>query len=171
MVTNPLEIIKVRLQTAGEIKGGHQIKAREIIRDLGITNLYKGVKACLVRDTTFAAIYFSTYARLKKIFANETGYNHPLSLLAAGICAGIPAAALATPADVVKTRIQVKPRAGQTSYDGIIDAVRKIFKEEGAVAFSKGAIGRICRSSPQLGITLFIYELLQRSFYIDFGGR
>ncbi|KAI4460065.1 mitochondrial 2-oxodicarboxylate carrier 1-related [Holotrichia oblita] len=171
MVTNPLEIIKVRLQTAGETKGGHKIKAREIIRDLGITNLYKGVRACLVRDTTFAAIYFSSYARLKKFFANESGYNHPLSLLAAGTCAGVPAAALATPADVVKTRIQVIPRAGQTSYNGVIDTVRKILKEEGPIAFTKGSLGRICRSSPQLGITLFIYELLQRFFYVDFGGR
>lgn len=29
-------------------------------------------------------------------------YNHPLSLLAAGALAGIPAASLVTPADVIK---------------------------------------------------------------------
>ena len=28
----------------------------------------------------------------------------------------------------------------------------------------------MCRSSPQFGITLVTYELLQRMFYIDFGG-
>ena len=28
-----------------------------------------------------------------------------------------------------------------------------------------------CRSSPQFGVTLVMYEMLQRTFYIDFGGR
>jgi len=30
---------------------------------------------------------------------------------------------------------------------------------------------RVCRSSPQFGVTLFTYELLQRLFYVDFGGN
>ena len=29
----------------------------------------------------------------------------------------------------------------------------------------------MCRSSPQFGVTLVMYELLQRTFYVDFGGR
>lgn len=33
------------------------------------------------------------------------------------------------------------------------------------------AIARVCRSSPQFGVTLFTYELLQRLFYVDFGGN
>lgn len=33
---------------------------------------------------------------------------------------GIPAAYLVTPADVIKTRLQVAARAGQTTYTGVI---------------------------------------------------
>lgn len=54
---------------------------------------------------------------------------------------GVPAASLTTPADVIKTRLQVAARAGQTTYSGVFDAARKIFKEEGGKAFWKGAPG------------------------------
>lgn len=42
--------------------------------------------------------------------------------------------------------------------------------EEGPKAFWKGTVARVCRSSPQFGVTLVTYELLQRTFYVDFGG-
>merc|ERR1712025_1426236 len=51
-----------------------------------------------------------------------------------------------------------------------MDATRKIYAEEGFRAFWKGAIARMCRSSPQFGVTLVTYELLQRVFFVDFGG-
>jgi len=55
--------------------------------------------------------------------------------------AGAPAASLTTPADVIKTRLQVVARKGQTTYSGLIDCARKIFREEGFQAFWKGAPG------------------------------
>lgn len=42
--------------------------------------------------------------------------------------------------------------------------------EEGWKAFWKGTGARVFRSSPQFGVTLMVYELLQRLFYVDFGG-
>jgi solute carrier family 25 aspartate/glutamate transporter 12/13 len=36
---------------------------------------------------------------------------------------------------------QVVARAGQTTYSGVIDAAKKIYKEEGLRAFWKGATG------------------------------
>ena len=50
----------------------------------------------------------------------------------------MPAASLVTPADVIKTRLQVVAREGQTSYNGLLDATRKIYAEEGFRAFYKG---------------------------------
>lgn len=168
--TNPLEIVKIRLQVAGEIATGAKIRAWTVVKDLGLFGLYKGAKACLLRDIPFSAIYFPTYAHVKAKMADENGYNHPLTLLAAGAIAGVPAASLVTPADVIKTRLQVVARAGQTTYSGLTDAAIKIYKEEGARAFWKGSVARVFRSSPQFGVTLVTYEVLQRLFYIDFGG-
>lgn len=172
--TNPLEIVKIRLQVQGEvakISGVQRPGAVSIVRSLGLVGLYKGASACLLRDIPFSMIYFTVYSHLKKDIFGE-GKNEkklgPLELLVAGAGAGMPAAYFVTPADVIKTRLQVDARAGQQTYHGIIDAFRKIFRDEGAKAFFKGGPARVVRSSPQFGVTLLAYELLQRVFKIDF---
>ncbi|ELU00422.1 hypothetical protein CAPTEDRAFT_169511 [Capitella teleta] len=172
MFTNPLEIVKIRLQVAGEVVTQRRIGAFHVVKDLGLFGLYKGSRACFARDIPFSAIYFSLYAHLKKMTADEHGYNNPWSLLVAATLSGAPAAALTTPFDVIKTRLQVVAREGQTKYTGtMLDCARKIWAEEGGRAFWKGAPARVFRSSPQFGVTLVTYELLQRFFYVDFGGR
>merc|ERR1719369_185055 len=170
MFTNPLEIVKIRLQVAGEIASGERVSAWGVVKELGFFGLYKGSRACFLRDIPFSMIFFPSYAHFKPMLADANGYNSPGSLLLAAAMAGCPAASLVTPADVIKTRLQVVARAGQTTYSGTLDAARKIYAEEGFRAFWKGAIARMCRSSPQFGVTLVTYELLQRFFYIDFGG-
>ncbi|XP_043073729.1 calcium-binding mitochondrial carrier protein Aralar2 isoform X4 [Puntigrus tetrazona] len=169
--TNPLEIVKIRLQVAGEITTGPRVSALSVIRDLGFFGLYKGAKACFLRDIPFSAIYFPCYAHTKAALTDEDGRVGPGRLLLAGALAGMPAASLVTPADVIKTRLQVAARAGQTTYNGLIDCFWKILQEEGPRAFWKGAGARVFRSSPQFGVTLVTYELLQRWFYVDFGGQ
>ncbi|XP_030203429.1 calcium-binding mitochondrial carrier protein Aralar2 [Gadus morhua] len=169
--TNPVEIVKIRLQVAGEITTGPRVSAVSVVRELGFLGLYKGAKACFLRDIPFSAIYFPCYAHLKTHFSQEDGTIGPAKMLLAGALAGMPAASLVTPADVIKTRLQVAARAGQTTYSGMTDCFWKILHEEGARAFWKGAGARVFRSSPQFGVTLVTYELLQRWFYVDFGGQ
>ncbi|KAL1928418.1 hypothetical protein VTP01DRAFT_2774 [Rhizomucor pusillus] len=167
--TNPLEIVKIRLQVQGEQAKNSGVPRRSalwIVKNLGIVGLYKGASACLLRDVPFSAIYFPAYAHLKKDLFHE-GPDHKLTiseLLMAGAIAGMPAAYFTTPADVIKTRLQVEARKGQTTYNGIADAATKIMREEGFKAFFKGGPARIFRSSPQFGVTLTVYEILHQLF-------
>lgn len=133
-----------------------------IIRNLGLVGLYKGASACLLRDVPFSAIYFPTYAHLKKDMFGEGPQKKlgVLQLLTAGAIAGMPAAYLTTPCDVIKTRLQVEARKGESSYTGLRDCAVKVYKEEGFKAFFKGGPARILRSSPQFGFTLAAYEVL-----------
>ncbi|KAI7831909.1 mitochondrial carrier domain-containing protein, partial [Kickxella alabastrina] len=169
--TNPLEIVKIRLQIQGEIlkdaAGVITPIARHgavtIVKELGLVGLYKGASACLLRDVPFSAIYFSCYSHLKKdVFREGERQLGVVDLLLAGAIAGMPAAYLTTPADVIKTRLQVVAKKGETAYNGLFDAARKIYKEEGFKAFFKGGPARILRSSPQFGTTLMCYELIHR---------
>jgi solute carrier family 25 aspartate/glutamate transporter 12/13 len=165
--TNPLEIVKIRLQIQGELAkmgDGPKRSAMWIVRNLGLFGLYKGAVACLLRDVPFSAIYFPSYAHLKKDYFKE-GPENPLGvgrLLMAGAIAGIPAAYLTTPFDVIKTRLQAESRRGQTQYTGVRHAAATIFREEGFSAFFKGGPARIFRSSPQFGCTLAAYEVLHK---------
>ncbi|KAG6873212.1 hypothetical protein C0995_001566 [Termitomyces sp. Mi166 len=152
---------------AARVEGAVPRGAIHIIRQLGVFGLYKGASACLLRDIPFSAIYFPAYWHLKKDLFQE-GYNGKQlsfyeTLAAAGI-AGMPAAYLTTPADVVKTRLQVEARQGQTNYKGLRDAFVRIYKEEGFRALFKGGPARIVRSSPQFGFTLLGYETLKTYF-------
>ncbi|KAI8952475.1 mitochondrial carrier domain-containing protein [Xylaria longipes] len=165
--TNPLEIVKIRLQVQGEmVKATEDAQKRSamwIVKNLGLKGLYKGASACLLRDVPFSAIYFPTYSHLKKDLFGESPTKKlgVVQLLTAGAIAGMPAAYLTTPCDVIKTRLQVEARKGDTNYTGLRHAAQTILKEEGFKAFFKGGPARILRSSPQFGFTLAAYEVLQ----------
>jgi solute carrier family 25 (mitochondrial aspartate/glutamate transporter), member 12/13 len=213
--TNPVEIVKIRLQTAALLEAsepGVRRTGLSIVRDLGFRGLYKGASACFLRDIPFSAIYFPCYATCKTLLSTtneKTGKTELTAnrVLISGALAGIPAAYLCklllllspslclslsqqlhliaftpthihththtnvgTPADVIKTRLQAEAAAGgknARAYKGIGDAFTTILKEEGPTAFFKGGVARVCRSSPQFGVTLFTYELLHRFLGIE----
>lgn len=148
---------------AKTLDGAPKRSAMWIVRNLGLVGLYKGASACLLRDVPFSAIYFPTYAHLKRDFFGESPTKKlgVLQLLTAGAIAGMPAAYLTTPCDVIKTRLQVEARKGEAQYTGLRHAAKTIWKEEGFTAFFKGGPARIFRSSPQFGFTLAAYEVLQ----------
>ncbi|KAJ7631241.1 mitochondrial carrier domain-containing protein [Roridomyces roridus] len=162
--TNPLEIVKIRLQIQGEAakaEGFAPKGAVHIIRQLGVLGLYKGASACLLRDIPFSAIYFPTYGHLKRDLFHE-GYNgKQLSFIELLASAGIAA-------DVVKTRLQVEARKGQTHYKGLQDAFVQICRPRGGVrALFKGGPARVIRSSPQFAFTLMSYEMFKKMYPWD----
>ncbi|KAK6463662.1 mitochondrial aspartate/glutamate carrier protein Aralar/Citrin [Scheffersomyces coipomensis] len=176
--TNPLEIVKIRLQMQGKAKTvvgeipHKQLTASSIIKQLGLKGLYKGASACLLRDVPFSAIYFPTYANLKKYMfgfdpnssSSKSKRLNTWQLLVSGALAGAPSAFFTTPADVIKTRLQVESKTHDIKYRGIVHAGKVILMEEGLGAFFKGSLARVFRSSPQFGFTLASYELLQNLF-------
>jgi solute carrier family 25 aspartate/glutamate transporter 12/13 len=53
--------------------------AIHIVRSLGLLGLYRGASACLLRDIPFSAIYFPSYAHLKKDVFKEGHHGKQLS--------------------------------------------------------------------------------------------
>lgn len=143
------------------------VSRNEVSLAISHADVRSAIQYSLLRDVPFSAIYFTAYAHLKKDIFREGENGKKLSfmetLTAAGI-AGMPAAYLTTPADVIKTRLQSEAKKGHTTYTGNIDAFTKIVAEEGPRAMFKGGLARVLRSSPQFGVTLVAYETLQTAF-------
>jgi Ca2+-binding EF-hand superfamily protein/CRP-like cAMP-binding protein len=179
LVTNPLEVAKIRMQMQGETArlfrekgfpvpkglGLNYMTFSQVTADLGLSGLYKGAAACLLRDIPFGAIYFPTYAACLEYLVNRQdtpGHASAANILVAGTVAAIPASFLTTPMDFVKTRLQVVPRPGETVYTSIDDCIRSVYKTEGLTAFFRGSLFRVCRIAPQFGISLLGYEKLSQ---------
>jgi solute carrier family 25 aspartate/glutamate transporter 12/13 len=171
LVTNPMEMIKIRLQMEGETsrllhaKGltpPSALTMTSVCRDLGFPGVYRGASACLLRDIPFTAMYFPSYTAIKNLLVEQRANGLPTStdLLLAGTLAGVPAAFLTTPADVIKTRLQVTPRPGEAMYTGIRDCAQKIYVQEGLPGLFRGSAVRVVRIAPQFGISLLAYEKL-----------
>lgn len=176
-VTAPMEMMKIYGQDAGRIhamnnaaaaNGGAVVSTRfpiaAFLRQYGITGFYRGLGATLLRDIPFSMIYFPLFATLNRtalaLYAlDQDQPNIPfVHTLVCGVAAGGTAAALVNPADIIKTRLQsIHP--GSRKYDGIVDCARRIYKEEGARAFMRGAQARAIAIAPLFGIAQSVYCL------------
>lgn len=64
--TNPLEIVKIRLQVAGEITTGPRVSALNVVRDLGFFGLYKVGRHLCGTETPAAATSVNCCTRAGK---------------------------------------------------------------------------------------------------------
>lgn len=174
IVTTPMELLKIQLQDAGRVSAqsvsgspavirtsATQI-AMQLIRERGVVGLYRGVGATMLRDVTFSVIYFPLFAHLNARGPKRPGSNESVfwASFLSGCGAGSVAAFAVNPLDVVKTRLQVLKRAaGESSYSGVLDAIRQIYSKEGPLAFFKGAGCRMIVIAPLFGIAQTVYFL------------
>jgi solute carrier family 25 (mitochondrial aspartate/glutamate transporter), member 12/13 len=161
----PQEIVKIRLQMQG-MPGVPQQGLAEIVRELGVRGLYKGVDATALREVPFCVIYYTCYNWCKKqapfIPRDPTsGLATNSGVFASGVIAGMLAAGLDTPADCIKTRLQ----NGQVQYKGIVDCAVRTWQADGYRPFLAGVLPRMLICGPKYGTILFVYEFLQRNLF------
>uniref|UniRef100_A0A665UDS8 Mitochondrial glutamate carrier 2 n=1 Tax=Echeneis naucrates TaxID=173247 RepID=A0A665UDS8_ECHNA len=133
---------------------------RELLRTKGVTGLYRGLGATLMRDIPFSVVYFPLFAHLHQLgqHSSEDPSVPFYWSFTSGCLAGSIAAVVVSPCDVVKTRLQsLKKGANEETYNGVVDCVRKILRKEGPGAFLKGASCRALVIAPLFGIAQVVY--------------
>ncbi|XP_068048560.1 solute carrier family 25 member 47 isoform X3 [Anomalospiza imberbis] len=171
VLTNPSEVAKVRMQTQRnphpstthqpvskpKYRGSlHCLKV--IIKEEGFGGVYKGCSALLCRDCSASAIYFLSYSVLCD-WLTPDGRNKPgfLVVLLSGGFAGVLAWGLATPMDVIKSRMQTD-ESDQHKYKGLIHCVRESVRKEGAKVLFKGLGLNCIRAFPVNMVVFVTYE-------------
>lgn len=172
LVVTPAEVCKIRMQaqyhSMMDPAQMHRRKYRNVIqtaflitKEEGASALYKGVLPTMIRQGVNQSVNFTVYQLGKKKWKEWSGedlksWQH---LLMGGISGGF-GPMVNNPLDVVKTRIQrqVIVPGQEPKYNGMVQSVVKIGREEGYHALWKGLTPRLMRIVPGQAITFMIYE-------------
>jgi solute carrier family 25 (mitochondrial oxoglutarate transporter), member 11 len=170
-VIQPVDMVKVRLQLAGEgVATGPKPTpisiTREILAQGKVLDLYTGISAGLLRQgvyTTARLGFFDTFMKVLTVRAKEKGTQIGFAERAsAGLAAGGLAAFIGNPADLALIRMQsdgLKPLAERKNYKSVVDALTSIVKSEGITGLWAGATPTVVRAmSLNLGQLAFFSE-------------
>jgi solute carrier family 25 folate transporter 32 len=145
----PLDLARTRMavmattKTNGEVmyKGFFQT-FRKIYHDEGFKGLYKGYRITAVSIPFFHSLYFSLYYHVKNdIIPNYIDPRRTnLINFTSAVLTGLVTDTLTNPFWVLRTRIQSEflHNPNEIKYNGIIQGMRTIVKEEGFLALWKG---------------------------------
>ena len=157
-VIQPIDMIKVRLQLAGEgVKTGPKPSplsvTREIIAAGKVMDLYTGLSAGLLRQAVYTTArigFFDTFMKQLSVRAKKNGTTLGFAeRAAAGLSAGGLAAMIGNPADLALIRMQsdgLKAAADRKNYRSVFHALSSISKSEGVAALWSGATPTVVRA-------------------------
>ena len=155
--TSPMELMRTRLQ--GGIAGIPSGVS-------GIAHMWRGVGATLYRDVPFSGLYWGLVEPIRGRLLS--GSDRPLEVFranaVAGASAGAIAAALTTPFDVAKTRMQLY-HVGSGHAAGAVttfSVLGGMMKEKGLACLFKGWSARAWKAMIACSTVLSSYEMLKR---------
>jgi len=179
----PLDVVKIRWQLqrepsvrglyrASEVKGAKYFSVGQTIRTItkeeGLQSLWKGNLLAEGFWICAMGVQFAAYHRTRKFFENAFGANGPsfcneqqfcqgttLSLLG-GAVAGLNAAILAYPLDMLHTRFAAQPEP--KIYPNIRTAIGTIYRGQGVWGFYRGLAPTVAQVVPYIALQFGVYE-------------
>jgi len=160
-LTNPIDVVKVRLQLDNQLSGSKNIFANRyykgfirggivILKDEGVRGLFKGVGASVLREGIYSTFRIGAYEPVKELL----GASHPRSPLwkkiIAGAITGSIGSTIANPTDLVKIRMQGEgklPQGTEPRYRNVFHAFSIIIKQDGVLALWRGVIPTVQRAA------------------------
>jgi len=172
LVTQPIDLIKTRLHLAGELGSlrpvgykdgiiGWLQALRVVIKDEGISELYRGLQPALLRQATYGSLRIGLYEPTKNLLQTITGIqstSFSLKLFSGMLCGGL-SSGLCCPTDVAKVRMQVDGKSRR--YSGVFNALYTIYKVEGFKGLYSGVIPTMQRAAIVTAVELSTYDELK----------
>jgi len=163
LVCHPLDTLRLRIQTYPSAK---LPPLAELIPKPAIRGLYAGLPVALTIGIPALSVYLSAYEGAKAFLStriqNEDGsiMKQLPVFLAAGMTAEVASAAIWTPMDVVKSRLQ----KGEDGTNSARVLIRRIWREEGYRGVFRGYWMSIAVWGPQVSFYWMLYESLKTRF-------
>lgn len=169
--TFPIDTSKTRLQIQGQASEAACSMLRQrvqyrgmfhaitsIARDEGFRALYFGIKPAVFRQATYGTIKFGVYYRLKSVIMGSDSRDESFSVnLLLGVLSGACSAALTTPTDVLKVRMQAQ--TGRANHEmGLFSCFADIYKNEGVKGLWRGMGPTAQRAAVVVGVELPVYD-------------
>lgn len=169
----PFDRTKIIFQVSSarfSAKEAYRLIYRTYLKD-GFFSLWRGNSATMVRVIPYAAIQFCAHEQYKRLLGVYYGVQvkalPPIPLFLAGSMAGITAAMLTYPLDMVRARMAVTPKE---MYSNILHVFVRISREEGLKTLYRGFTPTILGVIPYAGLSFFTYETL-KNFHAEKSGR
>lgn len=167
LFVQPLDLVKNRMQISGE--GGQAKLYRNsfhalttILKNEGITGIYAGLSAGLLRQATYTTARMGIYSSLLDKYSKNNTVNLSFVQKAGiGIFSGGVAAFVGTPAEVALIRMSTDknlPVAEQRGYKNAFNAIFRIAREEKITSLWKGAGPTVIRAMVVNGAQLASYS-------------
>lgn len=159
-LASPADLVKVHIQMEGKRRllgleprvHGAAHAFREIVSRGGIAGLWKGSVPNVQRAALVNLGDLTTYDTVKRFVMKKSGLpDCHLVHIISSICAGLVAATMGSPADVVKTRVMNQPtdiNGKGLLYKGSLDCLQQTIGKEGFFALYKGFLPVWIRMAP-----------------------
>ncbi|KAJ2486549.1 hypothetical protein IWW37_005585 [Coemansia sp. RSA 2050] len=160
----PGTVLKVQYESSLYRYRGMMPAVVEIWRSGGFRGFFVGAVPTAIRDAPYAGLYMLLYEAVKsyeRAFAEGRGVSlrETTVTMVAGVSAGLTASYLTQPFDLVKTRMQLRPR----EYTSVAQSFVKIFREESIPGFFRGISLRVLRKGIQASLVFTLYEWVLRT--------
>ncbi|CAG9463524.1 unnamed protein product [Pedinophyceae sp. YPF-701] len=167
-VVGPLDVIKIRLQVQLEASTnthrhytGITQAVRTIVREEGISGLWRGTVPGQLLTIPYTAVQFVTLQHTRKL-ARASGYGEtPSVAFITGGLAGMAGTAASYPFDLLRTTLaaQGEPRV----YNGLLDAGRGIIRDHGWAGIYRGMGITLLEIVPYSALQFGLYDVLNRA--------
>ena len=183
LALSPVSVVKTRMEDGGGGAALARLGTRgalaHVARTEGVASLYSGLLPTLMRDAPFSGIYFSVFTALKGAWRGGGGggggglaAGGPWADAAGTFLAGLAAGALATaathPADVLKTRRQLRP-AGGKFVDGraMVREAAALLRAEGGAGLFAGLLPRVAKRAGTTALTWTLFDVAMRRLGVE----
>jgi solute carrier family 25 (mitochondrial carnitine/acylcarnitine transporter), member 20/29 len=180
LIMAPGERIKCVLQvqdqanTGGKKFAGPGEVVKHLAKTEGVSSVFRGSLATLLRDGSGSVAYFAVYEAIKRSLTpvdpatgKPSGVLSPTAVILGGGFAGVCNWIVALPFDVVKSRIQTKGLGSSTPLEkgstGMLRVAREVIAEGGVRGLYRGAAPALVRAFPANAACFLGMELSKKA--------